>query len=106
MLLPPIRCHANAAPPPQLVPLQRFKSHQNTSKNFIGASFACNDAIITGGSEDGQLYVWDVQSGRVLERLRGHAGMVYNGVWNRRRSLALSCSNDGLAKTWHFAAPR
>ncbi len=74
----------------------------------MGAAFACNDAVVAGGSEDGLLYLWDVTSGRVLERLRGHGGVVYGGAWCRRRSLALSWSNDGTARTWDWngaAAP-
>jgi WD40 repeat protein len=34
-------------------PLRRLKGHSNTSKNFVKACFAGDDAIVVGGSEVG-----------------------------------------------------
>ncbi|RHY65857.1 hypothetical protein DYB38_006468 [Aphanomyces astaci] len=52
-------------------PLQRFKGHQNTAKNVVRASFGPREA----GSEDGAVYVWDVATGKLLEKLLGHSGV-------------------------------
>lgn len=54
-----------------LRPLQRFKGHQNTSKNFIRCSFA-HPSLLISGSEDGLVYVWDRESSNVLQTLEGH----------------------------------
>jgi COMPASS component SWD3 len=32
-------------------PIRRFKGHQNTSKNFVRASFGPDDSLVVGGSE-------------------------------------------------------
>ena len=80
--------------------LLRFRGHQNTSKNFIRASFGLGDSLVLGGSEDGGVYVWDARSGNLLERLRGHVGTVYRAEWNAARGVVVSCSDDGTVRTW------
>lgn len=54
-----------------LRPLQRFKGHQNTSKNFIRCAFA-HPSLVVSGSEDGLVYMWDKESANVLQTLEGH----------------------------------
>eukprot|EP00842_Homolaphlyctis_polyrhiza_P005930 jgi/Hompol1/6338/HPOL_001506-RA len=85
-----------------LRPIRKFKGHQNTSKNFIRASFA-GESLIVGGSEDGVVYVWDRDKGEVLQRLRGHGGIVYSATWNARQALFASCSEDRTLCTWAFS---
>ncbi|CAB4408222.1 unnamed protein product [Rhizophagus irregularis] len=82
-------------------PIRRLKGHQNTSKNFIRACFV-NNSLIAGGSEDGIVYIWDQDTGEVLQKLRGHTGMVYNAVWNQKQNLFVSCSDDKTLKTWWY----
>ncbi|KAK0569266.1 hypothetical protein OC861_001081 [Tilletia horrida] len=63
-----------------LRPLQRFKGHQNTAKNFVRASFA-HTSLVVGGSEDGQVYMWEEESSEVLQTLSGHGKVgVASGV--------------------------
>ncbi|KAJ3380462.1 hypothetical protein HDU84_005916 [Entophlyctis sp. JEL0112] len=82
--------------------LRRFKGHQNTSKNFVRASFAGGDALICGGSEGGMLHIWDTEKGTLLSRLSGHGGIAYTAVWNANQSLLCSSSDDRSIKTWWF----
>ncbi|KAI8819010.1 WD40-repeat-containing domain protein [Fimicolochytrium jonesii] len=84
-----------------LKPIRKFKGHQNTSTNFVKASFA-GDALVVGGSEDGIVYIWDSAKGDILQKLRGHRGVVYGAVWASRQSLFASCSDDRTVKTWWF----
>jgi WD40 repeat protein len=39
-------------------PIRRFKGHQNTSKNFVRASFGPDESLIVGGSEVFNLVYW------------------------------------------------
>ncbi|RUS25142.1 WD40-repeat-containing domain protein, partial [Jimgerdemannia flammicorona] len=81
-------------------PIRKLKGHQNTSKNFIRAGFAHSNLIV-GGSEDGIVYIWDQETGEVLQKLRGHdGGPVYSAVWNNRQSLLASCGDDRTVRTW------
>lgn len=81
-------------------PIQRFKGHQNTAKNVVRASFGPREAFVLGGSEDGTVCVWDVATGKLLEKLTGHAGVTYNARWHERQALMASSSHDGTVKTW------
>jgi hypothetical protein len=58
--------------------VQRFRGHQNTSKNHIRARFACGDAVVVSGSEDGQVHVWDVTTGDALGALPCYGGAVFD----------------------------
>ncbi|WFD20883.1 hypothetical protein MCAP1_003137 [Malassezia caprae] len=108
-----------------LRPLQRFKGHQNTSKNFIRCTFA-HPSLIVSGSEDGLVYMWGQESSRVLQTLEGHGidapltkatsewrsatdgpthvsrkqVVVYSAVWNKVQGLLASCADDGTAGEW------
>ncbi|KAF4321128.1 hypothetical protein BBO99_00004015 [Phytophthora kernoviae] len=81
-------------------PLQRFKGHQNTAKNIVRASFGPRERFVLGGSEDGYVYVWEVATGKLLERLAGHRGVTYNARWHEKQALLASSSHDGTVKTW------
>ncbi|KAI9919543.1 hypothetical protein PsorP6_017794 [Peronosclerospora sorghi] len=81
-------------------PLQRFKGHQNTAKNIVRASFGPRESFVLGGSEDGYIYVWEVATGKLLERLAGHRGVTYNAQWHEKQALLASSSHDGTVKTW------
>eukprot|EP01137_Pigoraptor_chileana_P022042 Opistho-2@86488 len=83
-------------------PIRRFRGHQNTSKNFVRACFGPSTSLITGGSEDGIIYTWDVTTGHVLQRLSGHSGVVYSAVWNNQQSMLASCSDGHDVLTWWY----
>ncbi|KAL7747329.1 hypothetical protein RI367_007383 [Sorochytrium milnesiophthora] len=102
--------------------VRRFKGHQNTSKNFIRASFAHNN-LVAGGSEDGVVYIWDMDTGDVLQRLypgrqetpgrtvkpafaARSPGIVYDVRWNSKASLFVSCGDDTMVRTWWYDASR
>ena len=52
--------------------------------------------------QDGIVYIWDQDTGEVLQKLKGHSGMVYNAAWNNKQSLFVSCSDDKTLKTWWY----
>jgi WD40 repeat protein len=59
---------------------------------------------VVGGSEDGLVYIWDLGTGKLLSRLRGHSDVVYHAKWNENQSLLATCSDDGTAMTWWYDA--
>lgn len=97
-----------------------LKGHQNTTKNFGRASFGPThsagadnggvgesggrEGLVVGGSEDGLVYIWDLGTGKLLSRLRGHSDVVYHAKWNENQSLLATCSDDGTAMTWWYDA--
>ncbi|CAM6106108.1 unnamed protein product [Calypogeia fissa] len=88
-------------------PIKRFKGHQNTSKNFVRASFGPDESLVVGGSEDGLIYIWDATTGEILQRLGSnsplsHQDVAYRAIWNAHQSLLVSCSHDSTLKTWWY----
>lgn len=57
-----------------------------------------NDAYVVSGSEDGQVYIWDLLDGRIVKRLDAHAKKVASAVAvNDVRKEWLSAGVDGMS---------
>jgi COMPASS component SWD3 len=52
------------------------------------------------------VYLWDQESGEVLQRLRGHAGIVYTARWSRAQGLFATASDDRTLRTWWYDEQR
>lgn len=48
------------------------------------------------------MYIWDVDTGHVLQKLPGHSGVVYSARWQEKQSLLVSCSDDKTVKLWWY----
>ena len=48
------------------------------------------------------MYIWDQETGEVLQKLRGHNGVVYEAGWNAKQGMLASCSDDQTVKVWHY----
>ena len=68
-------------------PIRRFIGHQNTYTNFVRACFGPSQNLVIGGSEDGFVYIWDMSTGNILQRLGGHKDTTYQPVWNANQGL-------------------
>jgi WD40 repeat protein len=75
--------------------LQRYVGHTNTDYR-IRSCFGLSEAIVLSGSENGQLFVWDLLEGTVIEQLDAHRGKVASAVaWNGARKEWASAGADG-----------
>jgi COMPASS component SWD3 len=54
------------------------------------------------GSEDRSVYIWDVQTKQVVQKLEGHGDTVVGVACHPRLSLIASCSlgNDPTVRIW------
>lgn len=59
-------------------------------------------SLVVGGSEDGLLYIWDVDTSCVVQTLGPCSGAVYTAKWNPYQSLLASCGHDGIVRTWWY----
>jgi WD40 repeat protein len=48
--------------------------------------------------------VWDVTSGKVIKKLAGHKGPVYNAAYSPDGSFIATVSDDGTARLWDAAS--
>ena len=81
-------------------PVQRYRGHVNSTRNFIRATFGPGHRLVCAGSEDGLVYMWDVDTAQIVARLEGHAGVVYACEWNEERGVLVSGSEDGALLSW------
>lgn len=58
--------------------------------------------FICSGSADGCVYIYDVLTGEVVDRLSGHKAVVRDVSWHPSKSLIASASWDGIVKMWSF----
>ena len=57
--------------------LNTFYGHShNFEKNLIRCSWSPDDKLVTSGSADRLVYVWDAQTTEIVHRLGGHKGQV------------------------------
>jgi len=85
--------------------LMRFRGHTQ-EKYVIRSCFGgVGDAFIGSGSEDNCLHVWHRESGRLLESLAGHTGMVNSVAWNPANPHVLAtASDDQTIRVWLASA--
>lgn len=82
--------------------LQSYKGHTNGDYR-IRSCLGLADAVVVSGSEDGQIYAWDLLEGRVIKKLGAHDGKVASAVaFNAARNEWVSAGADGK---WALAAP-
>lgn len=72
-----------------------FTGHQhNFEKNLLRCSWSPKGDLISAGSSDKIVYIWDFNSCDILHKLPGHKGSVNEVVFSPREPLVLSCSSD------------
>lgn len=84
--------------------LQSYKGHTNQDYR-IRSCLGLADAVVVSGSEDGQIYAWDLLEGRVIEKLGAHDGKVASAVaFNAARKEWASAGVDGKCALAALAA--
>ncbi|KAG1816314.1 quinon protein alcohol dehydrogenase-like superfamily, partial [Suillus subaureus] len=55
---------------------------------------------VVGGSMDGEVKLWDIDTCKVIAKWTGHTKEVASVCWSRDGRRVLSGSNDGTARQW------
>lgn len=63
-------------------------------------SFDHADKYVVGGAYDGDIYIWDEKSGKLLFTLKGHTDKVTDVVFFQNDLKLMSSSYDKTAKIW------
>ena len=87
--------------------VKTYQGHTN-GKYSIGGAFGMYDnkesteqrSFAVSGSEDGSLFVWDVQSKAILQRIEGHDGVVLGVDTWPEGELMVSVGLDQTVRVW------
>lgn len=79
--------------------LADFKGHKNTQFRITNC-FGRNDEFVIGGSEDGNIFIWDLLENTVLANLEHHQKSLTSFQYNPKRQEFISGSLDGKIGVW------
>ncbi|CAB9497819.1 Periodic tryptophan protein 2 homolog [Seminavis robusta] len=85
--------------------LHRYRTFKTlttpTPVQFLSLAVDPSGEIVTAGSSDPfHIYVWNLQSGKILDVFSGHAGPVCGLAFQNSGGTLASASWDGTVKTW------
>ncbi|KMZ64364.1 WD-repeat protein [Zostera marina] len=79
--------------------LQEYQSH--TCKSFkMDCCLTNNDAHVASGSEDGNIYFWDLVDASVVSKFRAHASVVTSVTYHPKDPCMITSSVDGTIRVW------
>ncbi|KAK4578124.1 hypothetical protein RGQ29_028316 [Quercus rubra] len=79
--------------------LQEYKGH--TCKSYkLDCCLTNTDAHVTGGSEDGFIYFWDLVDASVVSSFRAHSSVVTSVSYHPKDSCMITASVDGTIRVW------
>lgn len=83
--------------------MKTYQGHMN-QKYSIGGAFGVygDEAVVASGSEDGGIFIWDVTSKRVLQKLDGHEGVVLSVDTHPKEDLLVSGGLDRTVRIWRI----
>ncbi|XP_040211280.1 periodic tryptophan protein 2 homolog [Rana temporaria] len=60
------------------------------------------DIVCAGGQDSFEVYVWSIQTGRLLDVLAGHEGPISSIAFNPCKSVLATASWDQTVRLWHM----
>lgn len=101
------RCWLRSIRRPKVVPtnpcLQTFEGHRGAVTCVVPS--AC-ERFALSGSEDGDLRLWDIESGRCLRKFSGHTDHVNAALFLPDGHRAVSGSDDSTVRIWDLDSGR
>ncbi|GAM18603.1 hypothetical protein SAMD00019534_017780 [Acytostelium subglobosum LB1] len=84
--------------------LNEFAGHTNNTYKMNSCTMF-DDATIVSGSENNDIFLWDVVDATVLNRLQGHTGVITCVDTHPTNKNILSSSADGTLRYWECRKP-
>lgn len=81
--------------------MKTYQGHTNQKYSISGAfGIHQDEAFIISGSEDGSIFIWDVTSKKVLQKLEGHDGVVLGVDTHPKGNWLVSGGLDRTVRIW------
>ena len=65
-------------------------------------AFSPDGVLVASSDRNGGLFVWEAETGRLYQELRGHGGAVTGLSWRSDSNILASCGNDGTIRLWEM----
>lgn len=87
--------------------IRKYTGHKQSLHVIRSCFGGVESKFIASGSEDGNVYVWNRDTGELLKVLSGHGtGSVNSVAWNPKNERILaSCSDDHTVRIWEAPPP-
>lgn len=83
--------------------LKTFYGHShNFEKNLLRCAWSRDDSCVSAGSSDNFVYIWDVDTGEIVEKLGGHHGSVNETDFHPDVDIIASASSDKTVYVGEF----
>ena len=72
----------------------RLEGHSNQQGLSLDSNFTPCGKFVYSGSQDGSIYFWEVESGKLITSLEGHCKASTAVAWNPRYMMFASADSD------------
>jgi len=67
-------------------------------------SFSPDGRILASGISEGEIYLWDIDTGEQIKILKGHTGSIRKITFNKETKTLMSYSSDGTVLIWDISS--
>ncbi len=79
--------------------LNEYRGHRQRQSQ-LQSCFSFSDAFVLSGSEDNDIYIWNLVEASVVHVLRGHKRPVVSLDYHPTECMLLSASMDNTVRIW------
>lgn len=85
---------------------QKKMLHSLQQENPTNVAFNFDNTLVAGSSQNGNIEVWDVSSGKKYTTIRSHKGVVWDIDFHPQHNIIASVSEDRSMRVWDLTASK